>query len=153
MVFDQLKFARSKTLKLIEVTDDSLYDVIPEGFRNHIWWNVGHLYVIQEMIIFGGAGEAPNLAGDLSSFFGNGAKPESWNSQPPSVADLQLLLQEQTGRIKETFENRLDERLEKPLQIGELSLPTIRDLITFTLFHEGLHLETMKVYRRLLTKD
>lgn len=51
-LFKQMDFVRGQTLKLMEGVTEEQADVIPEGFRNSIRWNLGHIYVVTERIAF-----------------------------------------------------------------------------------------------------
>jgi hypothetical protein len=154
LIFDQLEFIRNKTVELIETVDEKQLTIIPKGFNNNILWNFGHIYVIQERMVFLPARVQAQLDDPLVKLFNNKTTPADWPNELPSLHNLIPLLKEQPGRIKETFQDRPDEKLPEPITLFKsLTFHTVRDLITFTIFHEGMHLETMKVYNRLLKAD
>jgi hypothetical protein len=154
LIYEQLAFIRKGTIKVIESTDESLLTIIPQGFNNHIFWNYGHIFVIQERMVFPAMREPSELNEILIQLFNNKTSPANWSINPPPIDEITQLLRDQTTRIQEMFKDRLDEKLIEPFMLFK-SLPfyTLRDILTFTIFHEGMHLETMKMYRRMLLEE
>ncbi|WFB59865.1 DinB family protein [Paenibacillus sp. BR1-192] len=149
-IFNQLDFARGATLKSVEQLTEQEADIIPEGFANSIRWNLGHIYTVTEQFAFATAGEQPRLPEGFEAWFATGTKPADWTSKPPALSELAELLQEQTARIRETFSNRLDQASAHPLTIGPVTFQTVGEFLTFSLYHEGMHTQTIKVYRKLI---
>lgn len=62
------------------------------------------------------------------------------------------MLTEQPKRIQEAFHNRLSEQV-TPLTTGSgLTLNSIGEFINFTLYHEGMHFNTIKLLNRFADK-
>jgi hypothetical protein len=154
LIFEQLAFIRKGTIKVIESTEESHLTIIPQGFNNHILWNYGHIFVIQERMVFPAMREPSELNEILLQLFNNKTSPANWSINPPPLNEITQLLSAQTTRIQESFKNRLDEKLVEPFTLFKsLTFNTMRDILTFTIFHEGMHLETMKMYRRILLEN
>ena len=51
-LFNQLKAVRGDTINVVKELSESQADSIPEGFNNNIRWNLGHVYVVQELFAF-----------------------------------------------------------------------------------------------------
>lgn len=148
-LFDQLNFVRNATLRAVEGLRESTADVVPEGLNNNIRWNLGHIYSSQEQIALGFAQEPVQMPEEFRKFFGGGTKPADWIGEPPSLQELVNLLSEQPKRIRQRLENRLSEEVAKPFSIPGLTLKTIGELLTFTLYHEGIHVQNIKNLRKL----
>lgn len=56
MIFKQINLVRQNTLNEMENLTEEQADQMPEGFRNTIRWNLGHIYTVQNALIskFGG---------------------------------------------------------------------------------------------------
>lgn len=147
-IFKQLDFARKSTLRVVEGLDEQTADIIPAGFNNNIRWHLGHIYTIQEQLSFHFAKEPLVLPADFKALFGNGTKPADWQVTPPSVAELVSMLTEQTERIRVTLENRLADKA--TYKIGSLEFESVGELISFSMYHEGMHVTSIKDYKRLL---
>lgn len=151
-LFDQLAFVRSLCLQVVQDVSEQEADIIPDGFNNNIRWNLGHVYLVQEMLAFSTAGEEAKLPEGFKTWFSMGTKPGDWEQAPPTLPELCQLLTEQTESIAETFAGRLDEASVHPKNIRNLSLQTIGEFLSFSIYHEGTHSQTMKMYKLLIRK-
>jgi len=148
-LFDLLDFARSATLKAVEGISESTADVVPEGLSNNIRWNLGHIFSSLEHLTLGFAGEPVQTPEEFRKFFGSGTKPAEWVGEAPRLEELFKLLSEQPKRIRQKLESRLNEEVATPFAIPGLTLKTIGELLAFTLYHEGIHVQNIKNLRKL----
>lgn len=144
MIFDQFEFARNATLKVAQGITEENADIIPNGFPNSLRWQLGHIYVAVEGIVFRFANEIPHLPEGYLDLFKTGTKITDWQITPPSLEELHPLLSQQVNRVKETFSGRLDEKIENPFIMGTLKLETIGELLSYAAFHESEHIGIMK---------
>ncbi|WP_134703513.1 DinB family protein [Ammoniphilus sp. YIM 78166] len=150
-IWNQLAFVRGATLKAVEDLEEGQADIIPQGFNNHIRWNLGHIYLVQEKFGLGFAGEPMRLPEGFESLFGNGTKPADWRTPAPPLSQIVDLLQEQPRRMEEALKHRLAEQVAQPFTTRSgLTLLTIGECVNFTLYHEGMHFASMKAIRRLI---
>lgn len=152
-LFKQLAFVREVTLQLVKDVSEQEADVVPDGFNNNIRWNLGHIYLVQEVFAFARAGEIPKIPDGFVEWFNMGTKPADWEQAPPSLEELSGLLREQIKRIEETFMNRLQERSAQPMAIRTLNLETVEEFLTFSLYHEGTHTQVIKSIKRLIQQS
>jgi hypothetical protein len=147
----QLKFVRTNTIRSVEGLDEKLADIIPKGFNNNIRWNLGHIYLMQERLAFQFAGEAVQIPNDFISLFNTATKPSEWSTlTPPSINNLVELLTDQTKRIESKLANRLEETLREPYTTSTgLTLTSIGGFLSFSLYHEGMHFDAIKVIKRI----
>jgi hypothetical protein len=151
-IFDQLNYTNQVILNTVKDLSEEEAQVIPEGFNNNILWNLGHLYVSQEYFAFGIANEPTKAPESFALFFGRNTKPATWTDQPPTLLEVVNLLEEQPNRIREQLENRLDEIIANPFSIPGLTLKTFDELLAFTLFHQGGHLQALKSLIKAIKK-
>lgn len=148
-VFKQLEFIRQLTIKAVEEISESTLDIIPAGFNNNLRWNLGHIYVVQEKFAFHFAGEPSVLPENFTRLFASGTKPADWNEETPTLEVLLAMLAEQPKRIQESLHHRLEEPVNNPLTTGSgLTLSTIGEFLSYTLYHEGMHFNTIKLLKR-----
>ncbi|MCF2943307.1 DinB family protein [Paenibacillus tarimensis] len=152
-LFGQMAFVRSQTLRAAGAVTEEIADQIPEGFRNSIRWNLGHIYVIAERFYFQYLGLPMRMPEGFRDQFDNGTSP--LNQSPasvPSLAELTELLGNQEERLRQLLSNRMQEQLVPPFTTSlGLTLGTPEQFVSFTLFHEGMHLATIKTYLTLLS--
>ncbi|MDQ7092747.1 DinB family protein [Desulfosporosinus sp. PR] len=148
-LFDQLRIVRNNTTAAVKDLSESQADNVPSGFNNNIRWNLGHVYLVQERFAFGFTEIPMQLPEGFMDLFGKDTKPSDWKVQPPTVAELLRLLEDQTKRIQEKLGNRLDEVLAKPWTMPSgLTLKTAREFLTFSMYHEGMHVQTIKMLKK-----
>ncbi|MDR3586187.1 MAG: DinB family protein [Desulfosporosinus sp.] len=148
-LFNQLKVVRSNTLNAVKEVSESQAYSVPEGFNNNILWNLGHVYISQEKFAFGFIPEPMQVPDGFTESFGRDTKPSEWKGQPPTLAEMIKLLDDQTSRIKEKLENRLDEAVANPFTMPSgLTLRTIGEFLTFSMYHEGMHVQTIKMLKK-----
>ncbi|MGG1674881.1 DinB family protein [Neobacillus sp. NRS-1170] len=153
MLFDQFEFARNVTLKVAQGITEENADVLPAGAPNSLRWQLGHIYVSVEGMVFHFANETPNLPDGFMELFNTGTRPSEWKTNPPAIEEILPLLSEQVKRVKETFTGRLDEKIAQPLPIGPLKLETIGELLSFASFHESEHIGIIKSLKNSLKAE
>ncbi len=141
MLFGQNGFVRLRTLKALEATTEAMADEVAVGHKNSIRWNLGHILVSQENLMYlYGASEPGQLPSEYNDLFKGGTKPSDWKTQPPSLDKLHSLLEEQQTRLENRFGEHLNEKIAKPFKMGPtFEINTIGEILNFTIWHEGLH--------------
>ncbi|MFP2995472.1 DinB family protein [Spongiivirga sp. MCCC 1A20706] len=117
----------------------STLNYIPEGFKNNIIWNIGHIVSTQQGIIQGLAGRPMVVDANFISLYKKGTKPER-DATKDEVEDLKKLVFSTLEQTIKDYENG-DLKDYKGLHIATTNsdITTIDDAISFNLFHEGVH--------------
>ncbi|MGO4369270.1 DinB family protein [Paenibacillus sp. 2TAB19] len=148
-LFKQLEFIRQQTIKAVEGISESTLDIVPKGFNNNLRWNLGHIYLVQEKFAFYFSGETVQLPESFERWFGRGTKPADWEGELPSLDTLLAMLAEQPKRIEHTLIGRLDEPVKDSYTTGSgLTISTIGEFLNYTLYHEGLHFNSINLIKR-----
>jgi uncharacterized damage-inducible protein DinB len=148
-LFDQLKVVRNNTINAVKDLSESQLDKIPTGFNNNIRWNLGHVYLVQERFAFGFTEIPMQVPAGFNELFGKDTKPSDWKIKPPSLTELIQLLEDQNNRLMDKLSTRLDDNLDKPWTMPSgLTLKTVREFLTFSMYHEGMHVQTIKILNR-----
>ena len=149
-VFELTKNNRKAVLELVKTLSIDQLNYIPAGFNNNILWNVGHMIAIQQLIVYG-LGKVPFAIEDaIVMGFKNKTKPEG-----PYTMEV-------ANRIFELF-IATAEQMEDDYKAGKFVDVTpfiskshnatyegAEGLITFNLYHEGLHTGVIQKYHQLL---
>jgi hypothetical protein len=150
-IFKQLQFARNQTLKALDGVSESVATRIPDNFKNHILWQAGHIYLVQERFAFLVHQIDGELPESYMALFAPGTSPQSWSGEPPALTEVINLLEKQQQRIQEVLRDRTQEDAPKPYTTSSgLTLGTIGEFLNFTLYHEGMHFNSIKQYKVLL---
>jgi uncharacterized damage-inducible protein DinB len=153
-IFEQLKFYRRITIKLLDSVSEKEADEMPKGFKNTIRWHLGHIYIAHENIIFGMAGEQPQMPEGFVDWFSGGTKPEDWSSEPPSLQELREVLSSQVERIEQKLTGRLQDEPVNPFEIpNQITFTTLEEIVNFAMYHEGQHSGLIKGIKYALKKE
>jgi hypothetical protein len=150
--FQQLTFFRGMTVQVAKHVPSEIADKIPTGQRNHIRWHLAHLWFVLERFVFHvGLQQYPEHDEHLK-LYGNGSSPANWSEADiPSLEEWIERLASQAGRIEQALSGKLDEPLKEPFTFANGYTVTIpRELITYGIFHEGMHLAVIRSYMKVL---
>lgn len=149
-VFDITRNNRKAVLAMIKELSADQLNFIPPGFNNNILWNAGHMVSIQQLIVYG-LSKVPYTAEEaIVMGFKNKTKPD------------RPYTQQEIDRIFQVFVSTVDQ-MEEDYHAGKFKEVTpfiskshnatyddAEGLITFNLFHEGLHTGVIQKYMQLL---
>ncbi|WP_431030239.1 DinB family protein [Lysinibacillus sp. LZ02] len=153
-IFKQLRFVRKNTLSQVVGMKDEESLLIPKEFNNNIKWNLGHIYVIQEKFGLQIIEEEYQLPNYFMEWFGSGTRPTEWvNQELPTIHELIQLLIDQLDRIEQNLEGRLDDMILPYTTSTGLTLSTVKELISFCLYHEGMHFDAIKSIKRMIINN
>jgi DinB superfamily len=139
VLFTQLETYRSYILGVVENVTEAEAEVIAKGFNNNIRWNLGHIYLDQYLWIQAVTKEKADVPESFHGWFGYGTSPADFTPDTPTFEELKELLQKQPSDIKNTYGHRLEEEF-PPTEMG---MHTIEQVLVRTIFHEGMHLQTI----------
>jgi hypothetical protein len=150
IIWRQLEFVRSQTLKLVGSIPKEKATVIPAGFRNHILWNLGHLALVLDKYAYTYTGRNSELPAIYQELFANGTSPLNWTSESPKWGELLKVLEEQPKQVKAALSGQLEVSVEPYTTSSGYRLETVGQLINFTTYHEGMHFSVIKLYNQII---
>lgn len=146
VLFQQLEDYLTESLRVLDGLTEEEADIVPKGFNNNIRWNLGHIYLDQYLWIQHLTKEPILLPEGFGDWFGFGTNPAAWKTHPPSLSVLKELLAEQPKKIREWYEERIEEEF-APTKSGMYATAQV---LVRTIFHEGQHLAKIQDIRRFL---
>ncbi len=136
-----LEFFENYSLKQLNKT--------PDGFSNNLIWNIGHVVVVQQSLIYKFSGLEGYTPAELYRQYKPGTKPTGDTSES-QVSELKDLL---TSLIEKTENDYNDEKFSvfhaHTLSTG-FHLASLQDAFNFNNYHEGLHLGFMVNIRKFV---
>lgn len=138
-IFEVFPNTRAALKKIIE--NYSLEDLnkIPEGFNNNIIWNIGHVIVTEQLLVYKLSGLQPMVSDVLINKYRKDTKPEADVSQA-EVDEIKGLLLSTIERTKADYaKNVFINYSAYTVSTTGNTLNNVDDALTFALFHEGLH--------------
>lgn len=122
---------------------------IPPGFNNNLIWNIGHVIVAQQSLIYRLSDLEMYITDSLLNLFKSGSRPAQDVSQE-GVDELKLLLLSLIERTKTDFNNGMFVRFNERMTGTGFLLTTLNDAFEFNNYHEGMHLGVMMSIRKFV---
>lgn len=119
----------------------------PQGFSNHLHWQLGHLLYTQGQALYTWCGLPTPFPG-FESYFGMGSGPEAYDSLAPDWDILVRKARRHLASLPGEAEARLDRPLTRPRRLMNLSMSTAAETLPFLIAHEGEHLAHIKRLRK-----
>ncbi|MGB1269292.1 MAG: DinB family protein [Flavobacteriaceae bacterium] len=138
--FDVQQKTRGFLKQYLETLTLKELNTIPNGYNNSILWNIGHIIVTQQLLVYKLSG-LPMLVNESQiNKYMKGTKPEADATQN-EVDDLNELLFTTVRQTKNDYENgKFINFNEYVLSTTGNTLTKVEEAINFNLFHEGIHL-------------
>lgn len=141
--------SRNNYLRFIEPFTLEELNRIPEGFNNNIIWNVGHIIVAQQSLIYRLSGQPMHVLDEMFNRYKPGSKPEKDVTQA-EVDELKHLLLALCQQTKNDIEQQIFTSFTERMTVTGFHLGTLADALEFNNYHEGLHLGMMMSIRKFL---
>jgi hypothetical protein len=122
---------------------------IPVGFKNNLIWNIAHVIVTQQLLVYKFSGLPMLVSEELVQKYRKGTKPEI-NATQAEVEELKILVSKTIDQTKEDYDNGIFENYEEYSTSTGFVLGNVEDAMVFNNFHEGLHIGIMMSLRKLI---
>ena len=144
---DVARRTRRAVVGLVDALPPQALVAVPPGHSNHVLWNVGHLVVTMQSLVYGLSGLPLGVPDGWLDAFRKGSTPDDGVAAAPyaEVRERFLSLPDQTeadlraGRFEGYREYRTT---------PGVVLTSVADALRFNLYHEGLHLGTILALRK-----
>lgn len=148
-VFDSLSKGRVFMLKLIDGLSIEQLNKIPEGFKNNIAWNIGHLVVTQQLLCYKLSGVSCLLSDEMIEIYKKGTAPHKDITQE-EFDEIKELFISLSLQFEEDYKKGVFENFTEYTTSVNVTLTDIQSAATFNLFHEGIHLGVILGLRKLV---
>lgn len=135
--------------KLIQGFTLEQLNKVPTGFKNNLIWNVAHMVVTQQVLVYKLAGLPVMVSEELIEKYKKGTQTDHQATQE-EVDEILSLLHKTIAQTEVDIENNLFQNFnEYPTSTGFV-LKSNRDSMSFNNFHEGLHIGVIMAIRKLV---
>jgi hypothetical protein len=122
---------------------------IPEGHSNNLIWNIGHIVVVQQMLVYKLSGLPMMIPDEMVSKYKKGSKPEQDVSQE-EVDEIRSFLYETINRSEKDFENQTFSNYMEFTTMTGFTIKNATDALHFNNYHEALHVGIMMGIRKFI---
>lgn len=140
---------RKLLIRLMEHLSLEQLNKIPDGFSNNIIWNIGHVWVVQQMITYKLSGLEMHIPDSWIPLFKRGSKPERFFLQE-EVDAIRNQLVEVVVQTQNDYELGIFKNYHEFTSELGFTMKDIQDAIAFNNFHEGVHLGIIMQLRKFV---
>ncbi|MFD2034619.1 DinB family protein [Belliella marina] len=132
------KTNRNLYLKYFEKYTLEQLNKVPDGFNNNLIWNIGHIIVAQQALIYKGSNLNVYISDELFGLYKPNTKPTGLTTEV-EVAELKILLISLIEKTETDFYNGKFVTYNERMTGTGFHLNSILDAFEFNNYHEGLH--------------
>ncbi len=141
--------SRNMISKILENHTLEQLNKIPEGFSNNLIWNIAHIVVTQQLLVYKLSGLPMIVSDEIIEKYKKGTKPEQDATQA-EVDEIKSLLFTTIEKTKEDYNNGIFTNYQEyPTSTGFV-LKSVDGAMAFNSFHEGLHIGILMSIRKLV---
>ncbi|AEM70174.1 hypothetical protein Murru_1130 [Allomuricauda ruestringensis DSM 13258] len=125
---------------------------IPEGFNNNIWWNIAHVVVTPQLLIYGLSDMEFTIEKELIDKYRKGTFPEGEPTKE-EMEKISAYLFSTVKLIQLDYEHGKFKTFKEYMTTPKIGLNKVEDALAFNVFHEGLHLGAILALKKALERD
>ncbi len=122
---------------------------VPEGFSNSIIWNIAHVVVTQQLLVYKLSGLPTLVSDEMIERYRKGTKTEHAVTEEELEMVKTLLHSTIDQTEKDMDANVFENYQEYPTSTGFV-LKSLADAVAFNNFHEGIHLGYIMAMKKAL---
>ena len=124
-------------------------NTIPVGMSNNLIWNIGHVIVSQQKLMYALSGLPMHIPDSLFEKYQNGSRPDGKTTQA-EVDEIKKLLSEMVEKTKSDFEAGVFKEFHPYQTKTGFHLRTLKEAMEFNNYHEGIHLGIMMSIKKYI---
>lgn len=122
---------------------------IPEGFSNNLIWNIGHIVVVQQMLVYRLSGLPMMITDEMMHKYKRGSRPEADATQA-EVDQIKALLFETIRQTQIDYGNKIFKDYQEFTTQNGFNLKSAEDALSFNYYHEAVHTGIMMAIRKFV---
>jgi len=147
--FDTLLKTRKRLQEILQNTSKEDLCKIPDGFKNNIWWNIAHVVVTQQILVYKLSGAAVLINEEWINTYKKGTFPEKEPTET-EISYISGALISCIEKTKEDFDKGHFKTFNTYTTSLNVNLRSASDALIFNVLHEGLHLGTILALRKAI---
>ena len=148
-LFKTWKTNRELYLKYFEQYSPEQLNKVPQGFNNNLIWNIGHIIVAQQGLVYKGSNQPLLIPETLFERYKGGTRPEG-TVTTAEMLELKALLSSLVTQTEADYQQGIFRTYNERTTITGFHLGSVEDAFEFNNYHEGMHLGYMMALRKLV---
>ena len=131
--FEITRISRKVISQFLENHTLEQLNKIPEGFNNNLIWNIAHIVVVQQMLVYNLSGLPMMVSAEMLNKYKRGTKPEGEVSQL-EVDEIQSLLFETINQTKADLNAKIFKTYTEFTTMSGFTIRNAEDAIAFNYY-------------------
>ena len=148
-VFEITRLSRKIIAEYLEHYTLEQLNKVPEGFNNNLIWNIGHIVVVQQMLVYNLSGLPMMVSQEMVEKYKRGSKPENLVSQT-EVDEIRSLLFETINQTKADLNSKIFKTYTEFTTLSGFTMRNVEDALAFNYYHEAMHIGMMMSIRKFI---
>jgi DinB family protein len=122
---------------------------VPAGFNNNLIWNIGHIIVVHQMLIYNLSDLPMVVSNEMVEKYKKGTRPESDAAQE-EVDAIRSLLFTPIDKAEQDLKNDVFKTYRAFTSMSGFSMNSAEDAMEFNNYHEAMHTGIMMGIRKFI---
>ncbi|WP_347067306.1 DinB family protein [Flavobacterium sp. WV_118_3] len=147
--FEITRMNRRKLLDVLENNTLEQLNKVPEGFSNNLIWNIAHIVVVQQMLVYKLSGLPMQISDAMVDTYKRGTKPEA-DVTADEVETIKQLLTSTVDQTEADYNAGIFRDYTDFTTMSGFVITNAQQAIEFNNYHEGIHVGIMMSIRKFI---
>ncbi len=147
--FDITTTSRKVLLQFLQGYTLEQLNKIPEGYSNNLIWNIGHIVVVQQMLVYKLSGLPMIVSEQMVEKYKRGSRPVQDATQA-DADEIQSLLFETINKTKTDFDSKVFNSYQAFTTMTGFTIQNAEEAMSFNIYHEAFHTGVMMSIRKFV---
>lgn len=147
--FEINQSSRNVLLKFLENYTLEQLNKIPQGFSNNLIWNITHIIVVQQMLVYNLSGLPMMISDEMVAKYKRGTRPEQDLTQA-EVDEIRSLLFSTLEKAKKDFADGVFKNYTEFTTMSGFTIKNAQAAMEFNNYHEATHTGIMMQIRKFI---
>lgn len=147
--FEITQTARKMILPFLENYSLEQLNAIPHGFNNNLIWNIAHIVVVQQMLVYNLSDLPMQVSDEMGNKYKRGTKPETEVKQE-EVDAIKALLFKTIEQTEADWNAKIFKNYNEFTTMSGFTIKSAEDAIAFNYYHEATHIGIMMSLRKFV---
>ena len=147
--FEITRISRKVVSQFLENYTLEQLNTIPHGYSNNLIWNIGHIIVVQQMLVYNLSGLPMMVSSEMIEKYKKGTRPEH-NADQNEIDEMKRLLSATIDHSEVDFTNKIFKTYQEFTTMSGFTIKSAEDAMVFNYYHEGVHTGIMMQIRKFI---
>ena len=147
--FDVSRTSRNVLSKFLDSYTLEQLNKVPHGFNNNMIWNIGHIIVVQQMLIYNLSNLPMMVSPEMVDTYKRGTKPEHDATQE-EIDAIRSLLFETINQTKADLNSKVFKNYNEYQTMSGFTIKNAEDAMAFNYYHEAVHTGIIMSIRKFI---